>query len=407
MSAINEPLILPCGAILKNRIAKSAMSENMGTSDHKANDKFARLYSRWAEGGAGLLITGNIMVDRHALGEPGNVVFEEGRNYSDLKAWTKAGTKNGTHLWTQINHPGKQSPKFLSKTPVSPSAIEFKAPLNKMFNRPRALTEAEIQKIIRGFAHAAFTSRDSGFTGTQIHGAHGYLVSQFLSPLHNQRTDHWGGSLENRMRFVVEIYKAMRDAVGPSFPMGIKLNSADFMKGGFTQEESMIVVETLSGLGMDLIEISGGTYESPEMTGARRKETTKRREAYFLEYCEEVRSRVKSPLMLTGGFRSADGMKAALATGACDVIGLGRSLVINPSFPLEIFSGQNAKSLVKPLTTGVKAIDKIVPLEITWYSYQLQRMGAGRDPLPNLSAVSSIIRTMLTIGVQNLKRVRS
>ncbi len=406
MTKLSDTLILPCGAILKNRIAKSAMSECMGTKDYKANNELNTLYSRWAQGGTGLLITGNIMVDRMFLGEPGNVVFHEGRDYSDLKAWAEAGKINGTQIWTQINHPGKQSPKFLSPEPVSPSSIALKPPLNKMFNRPRALTESEIFSITEKFAHAAKISKETGFTGAQIHGAHGYLVSQFLSPLHNQRTDQWGGSLENRMRFVVSIYKRMREEVGPSFPLSIKLNSADFQKGGFSKEESMIVVETLSKLGLDLIEISGGTYEAPEMTGVHQKESTKKREAYFLEYCEEVRQRVKTPLMLTGGFRSAEGMDAALNSGACDVIGLARSLAINPDFSKEILSGKEVQSEVKPLSTGVRSLDKLFPLEVTWYTHQLHRMGSGKKPDPGMSSASSILKTILSLGLQNLKRVR-
>jgi 2,4-dienoyl-CoA reductase-like NADH-dependent reductase (Old Yellow Enzyme family) len=406
MTQLTDPLTLPCGANLKNRLAKSAMSECMGTKDHKANAELNTLYATWAKGGTGLLITGNIMVDRLFLGEPGNVVFHEGRDYSDLKAWAEASKINETHIWTQINHPGKQSPKFLSPEPVSPSSIALKPPLNKMFNRPRALTETEIFSIVEKFAHAAKISKETGFTGSQIHGAHGYLVSQFLSPLHNQRTDQWGGNLENRMRFVVSIYKRMREEVGPSFPLSIKLNSADFQKGGFSKEESMIVVQTLSELGMDLIEISGGTYESPEMTGIHQKESTKKREAYFLEYCEEIRSRVKTPLMLTGGFRTSEGMKTALNSKACDVIGLARSLAINPEFSQEILSGSHTQSEVRPLSTGVRSLDKLFPLEVTWYTHQLHRIGAGKDPLPSMSASGSILRTMWTLGVQNLRRVR-
>src|ERR1019366_6023717 len=315
---------LPCGAVIKNRIGKSAMSENMGTKEHQSNDALNKLYERWAKGGAGLLITGNIMIDHTALGEPRNVLFEKGHSDENLKEWAKAGTQNNTHLWAQINHPGEQSPKFLSKTPVSPSAIGLKPPLSAMFNQPRALTEKEIYDLIERYAYAAKVSKDSNFTGVQIHGAHGYLVSQFLSPRHNQRTDQWGGTIENRMRFASYVYQAMRKEVGNQFPVSIKLNSADFQKGGFTKEESMTVAQHLSEQGMDLIEISGGTYETPAMTGRQKemKDSTKKREAYFLEYCEEVRKIVKTPLMLTGGFRTSKVMNEALASGACDMIGL-------------------------------------------------------------------------------------
>lgn len=402
-------LKLPCGAVIKNRIGKSAMSENMGTKDYNSNNSLNTLYERWAKGGAGLLITGNIMIDHRALGEPRNVVFEKGHSDANLIAWTKAGTQNDTHLWTQINHPGKQSPKFLSKEPVSPSAIGLKPPLNKMFNQPRALTEKEIYDIINRFAYAAKVSKENGFTGVQIHGAHGYLVSQFLSPRHNQRTDQWGGTIENRMRFVSQVYQAIRKEVGTKYPVSIKLNSADFQKGGFTQEESMAVVQHLSEQGMDLIEISGGTYEAPAMTGKRKdiKDSTKKREAYFLDYCVEVRKIVKTPLMLTGGFRTFEVMNDAIDSGACDMIGLARSIAVNPEFPNELLAGKNIESSVKQLTTGFKFLDNLVPLEIVWYTEQLKMMGRGVNPQPNMSALKAALSTVLNVGMQGLKKVRT
>lgn len=403
--SINQTLVLPCGVTLKNRIAKAAMSENMATRRYQANKKFNTLYRRWAEGGAGLLITGNVMIDQTALGEPANVVIEPGCDTEELEDWARAGTIEHTHVWMQLNHPGKQSPKFLSTQPVAPSAISFQAPLNKAFNTPRALREDEIEELIARFANAAGTAKKSGFTGVQIHGAHGYLISQFLSPKHNQRTDRWGGSLQNRMRFVLSVYDAIRAKVGPTFPVGIKLNSADFQKGGFSQEESMDVVEALSKKGMDLIEISGGSYESPEMMGAKR--STAEREAYFMDYCLEVRKRVQTPLMLTGGFRSLSGMNEALGAGACDVIGLGRSLAIDPNFPKDLLAGKDTRSSVHKLTTGFRSLDKIVPLEITWYTNQIHRMGGGCAPDPKQNVALSVLKSLYTTGFQSLRRVRA
>ena len=403
---LNTSLQLPCGAILKNRIGKSAMSENMGSQGFFSNEKFVRLYSRWAAGGTGLLITGNVMVDSRALGEAHNVVIEKGIQDSFLPLWAAAGKKEGTHIWVQLNHPGKQSPKFLSKQPVAPSAIPLKKPLDRLFTTPRELSEVEILDLIERFGYAARVCKDSGFTGVQIHGAHGYLVSQFLSPTHNQRSDQWGGSLENRIRFVEEVYLAIRKEVGADFPVGIKLNSADFQKGGFTKEDSMAVVKRLSDLGMDLIEISGGTYESPAMMGAAQKESTRAREAYFLDYCEEVRKLVTCPLMLTGGFRSAEGMNAALASGACDVIGVARSLAIQPDFPNQLLSGERVTSQVKPLTTGWKFLDKTFPLEIIWYTDQLHLMGEGRNPNPKKSALGSVLSMVYKLGKNAVKKVR-
>ena len=394
--SITDSLTLPCGVSIKNRIGKSAMSENMGSKGFLSNCSFQTLYERWADGGTGLLITGNVMVDQRALGEARNVVIERGINDPSLKEWANAGKKNNTQIWVQLNHPGKQSPKFLS----------LKKPLNRVFNTPRALSDAEIKEIIERFAYAAKVCKKNGFTGVQIHGAHGYLVSQFLSPTHNQRADQWGGSIENRMRFVSEIYQAIRLEVGPEFPVSIKLNSADFQKGGFTKEDSMAVVIHLSELGMDLIEISGGTYETPVMTGTNVKESTKAREAYFLDYCEEVRKIVKSPLMLTGGFRSSQGMNDALATGACDMVGIARSLAINPDFSNELLSGKDVKSMVKPLSTGFPFLDRTFPLEIVWYTDQLHLMGQGQYPNIHRSPLRSVLSMVLELGMNVLKKVR-
>lgn len=402
--SIDQPLTLPCGVVVKNRLGKSAMSEAMGTRDNRVTGKLATLYRRWAEGGSGLLITGNVMIDRRALGEPNNVVLEDRRDMAVLKAWAQAGTAQGTQLWMQLNHPGKQSPVMLSRQPVAPSAIGFSNPaLKRFFATPRALTGVEIQDLITRFATSAALAREAGFTGVQVHGAHGYLVNQFLSPLHNQREDEWGGSLENRMRFVCEVYRAIRARVGNDFPVSIKLNSADFQRGGFTEEESMQVVQRLGELGMDLIEISGGTYEKPRMAGQGAPQSTREREAYFLDYAEQVRQRVSTPLMVTGGFRTTAGMQAALASGATDMLGLARPLVLAPAMPRAVLAGRPVTSEVKPIRTGIKPIDDMAMMEVSWYTLQLDRLGRGKAPLPDASGLVSLFKVL---GVVTWRRLR-
>jgi 2,4-dienoyl-CoA reductase-like NADH-dependent reductase (Old Yellow Enzyme family) len=233
------PLDLPCGARIKNRFLKSAMSEQLGDVRHDATPGLATLYRTWAEGGVGLQVTGNVMVDRTALGEPLNVALDDASDRGALARWAEAGRSGGAHCWVQLNHPGRQSPAFLSPHPVAPSAVPLAGSLRAAFRTPRALTGEEIRAVVERFAHAAALAKDAGFTGVQIHGAHGYLVSQFLSPRVNQRADGWGGSPEKRRRFVLEVYCAIRARVGPRFPVGIKLNSADFQSGGFDEAESM------------------------------------------------------------------------------------------------------------------------------------------------------------------------
>lgn len=402
-SSLNQPLTLPNGSQLRNRLAKSAMSEAIATTHNHVTADLARLYQRWADGGTGLLITGNVMIDKRHVGEPNNVVLENADDMPALQAWAKAGTRHGTQLWMQLNHPGKQSPKMLNKDPVAPSAIPFDKALQGAFATPRPLTEVEILDIIQRFATSAKLAQQAGFNGVQIHGAHGYLVSQFLSPHHNQRTDQWGGSLENRMRFVVAIYQAMREATGKDFNIGIKLNSADFQRGGFSEEDSMIVAETLAGLGMDLIEISGGTYEAPRMAkghgdAADIKASTRQREAYFLEYAEKIRQRIpNTPLMVTGGFRSSAFMTQALASGATDLIGLARPLVTDPEFSNRLLSGAPVTSEVKPIRTGVKMIDRMGLMETAWYARQLARMGKGKNPRVQDSGFWSLLGVLWTM----------
>ena len=404
---LNSPFSLKMGLEIKNRLFKSAMSEQLGTNDHNPVSGLATLYKRWADGGIGLSMTGNIMIDRNALGEPKNVVLDQKSDLEPFKRWAEAGSNNGSHIWTQLNHPGKQIPSFLCKEPVSPSAISLSGGLEKGFNKPRALTEDEINELINKFALSAKLSKEAGFTGVQIHGAHGYLVSQFLSPRHNQRNDQWGGTLENRMRFVLSVYHAIRVAVGEHFPIGIKLNSADFMEGGFTEEDSMEVVKALANAGIDLIEISGGTYESPSMVGDKVKASTLKREAYFLDYIEKVRKLVDTPLVLTGGFRSAQAMQAALDSGATDFIGLARTVAVDPYFPNKLITDNKHKLTLRVLTTGIKSIDKIAMLNIVWYESQLARMAKHKMPKNNLNEWFVFIKTIISAGSYAFRKRRA
>lgn len=386
-----QSLTLPCGAVLPNRLAKSAMSEAMATMDNRVTPELIHLYDAWAKGGIGLSITGNIMVDRRALGEPGNVVIEDDRDLAQLKLWAEAGRRHNSATWVQLNHPGKQSPRGLNKQNLSPSAVPFNPDMRAFFDTPKAMTEDDIQDVIARFGRAASIVKAAGFDGVQIHGAHGYLVSQFLSPKHNVRTDDWGGSPQKRRRFVLAVYEAMRAAVGPAFPIGIKLNSADFQRGGFTEEESLATIAALSAAGIDMIEISGGTYEAPAMAGLRQKESSKAREAYFLEFAEKVRQQVSTPLMVTGGFRSLSGMGDALASGAMDLVGLARPLAIEPDAPKRLLAGVETRYRVKPLSTGIKPIDRMGLLEVVWYTRQLRRIGRGKSPKPNESALLAML----------------
>ncbi|KZZ13585.1 NADH oxidase [Oleiphilus sp. HI0130] len=407
MPALNSPYQINNKTEVKNRLFKSAMSEQLGDKQHNPDLRLERLYAKWAEGGTGLLVTGNVMIDRGALGEPKNVVLDEQSDLNAFRRWAKASQHTGATVWMQLNHPGKQIPKFLNSQPVAPSAIPLSGGLEASFACPRALHDEEIGGIIKRFANAARLAKETGFDGVQIHGAHGYLVSQFLSPHHNQRKDKWGGSLENRMRFVEAVYAAIREQVGDDFPVGIKLNSADYSKGGFSHEEAMQVIQKLSGLGIDLIEVSGGTYESPSMIGHKVASSTAKREAYFLEFAESIRKEITTPLVVTGGFRSARAMQDALDSNACDMIGLARPLAIAPDAAAQVLNNKDYRIELKRPTTGVKMVDTMTMLDITWYEFQLARMGNGKAPKPNLSAWSAVAQIMAGLGLQSFKKRRA
>lgn len=405
---LSQPLTLKTGSVIPNRFAKSAMSETLGTIDNRVTRELVTLYRTWAEGGTGLSITGNVMVDRRHIGEPQNVVLEDERDLVLLRAWADAGKTGGNQIWMQLNHPGKQSPKMLNSDTVAPSAIPFKKELRGMFATPRALTGTEIEEIVLRFARSAAIAEKAGFDGVQIHGAHGYLVSQFLSPHHNQRTDEWGGSPENRMRFVLEVYRAIRAVTGDGFNVGIKLNSADFQRGGFTEEESLGVIDALASEGIDLVEISGGNYENPAMAkgaeGGQVKQSTLAREAYFLEFAEKVRERVEVPLMVTGGFRTETGMADAVTSGATDLVGIARPLAVEPDCPKRIMAGESFTSAVRPIKTGIRLIDDMALMEVSWYTRQLGRIGKGKAPRTHDRGMLSLLEV---IGVMATRGVRT
>ena len=350
---INESFTLPCGQILKNRVCKAAMTERIAKGDNLANQGHINLYDMWADGDIGILLTGNVQVDRRNLEGPANVVIDK-NNYKNqlgtLKEWSAAGTKNNTQLWMQISHAGRQTPGEINSSPMAPSNIRLKIP-GKNYGTPVPMTEEDILDVIEKFVFTAKIARETGFTGVQFHSAHGYLLSEFLSPDINNRNDAWGGDIENRARIHLEIIKRSREEVGEDFPISVKMNSADFQKGGFAADDSIIVAKMLESAGVDIIEISGGTYEQPKLIGVddltinperseQRKESTIAREAYFLEYAKDIRKAVSLPLMVTGGFRTKEGIEDALQSNICQIIGIGRPLCVDPYCIKKMIEGE-------------------------------------------------------------------
>ena len=392
------PITLPNGTTIKNRFFKSAMSEGMGTRDFQPKKNIATLYKRWAEGGTGLIITGNIMVDPKGTAEPGNIVFDKNSNMEILKNWAKQGQQHGAKVMVQLNHPGKQVPKTIAKETVAPSTIPLGNGLNKLFSTPRALTTSEVEELVQKFVTSAKVAKEAGFSGVQIHAAHGYLISQFLSPHDNRRTDKYGGSLENRMRFLKEIYLGMREELGKDFTIGIKINSTDFKEDGLTEEDSLKTIIELANLGLDFVEISGGTYERPAMMGATSKSTN---QVFFAEYSKKLKQKIEIPVFVTGGIRSINAMNTLLNDNTTDFIGIARPLTIDPNIPNKIKQGTYTIVETTRVSTGVKKLDKIFGslLGIVYYQVLMQNIAKGKEPKATKNAWPSLIQAVYNQGL--------
>ena len=402
---MNSSFTLPCGQVIKNRICKAAMTERIAKGNNLAHQGHINLYQKWAEGNIGILLTGNVMIDRKNMEGPANVVIDA-QNYKnhmdELKSWSSVGTANNTQLWMQISHAGRQTPGEINSSPSAPSDVQLKIP-GRSYGIPKPMSEEEILNVIDRFVFTAKIARETGFTGVQFHSAHGYLLSEFLSPDINTRDDAWGGSLENRTRLHLEIIKKCRAEVGQDFPISMKLNSADFQKGGFTENESIEVAKMLENAGLDLLEISGGTYEQPKLIGADhisinpdrseiRRESTIAREAYFLEYADNIRKAVSMPLMVTGGFRTKEGIENALQSNICQIVGVGRPLCADPFCIKKMMDGESDKlpSVEKTLSLGPWILSPTSPIKLiqvinafgamAWCYQQIKRMAEGLMP---------------------------
>lgn len=409
---LSEPLKLPCGAVLTNRVAKAAMTEGLADIHGRPTPELEKLYSIWSDGGAGLHLSGNIQIDADHLERPGNVIIDampDDETAAALRRWTAAATRNGNHFWAQISHAGRQTMKAVNPHPKAPSPVKVGLP-GGQFGRPVELSEEEILRLISRFGQAAKVCRDVGFTGVQIHAAHGYLISQFLSPRTNLRNDRWGGSLENRARFLLFTLNTMRQLVGADFPIAVKLNSADFQRGGFAFEDSLQVARWLQDGGIDLIEISGGTYEQPKLLGIEGLEseepqavaaTTLAREAYFVDFAKAMKAEISVPLMVTGGFRSASAMEQALKSGAADLVGLGRPLCVLPDAPKRLLAGmamlpkfENQLQLLPDWLASLRKIKTIRGIEgfavQYWFYSQLYALGRIGRTKPDMTVFAAM-----------------
>lgn len=402
---IEKPLSLPCGHTVPNRLCKASMTEGLADAHDHATAAHQRLYTTWARGGAAILLTGNIMVDRRYLERAGNVVAEDVSGLAQLRAWAQSVQAAGSQLWAQISHPGRQCPRLVNLTPLAPSAVQLNAVAN--FGKPRAATEADIQDIIHRFVATSAVMQEAGLDGVQIHSAHGYLLSQFLSARTNLRQDQWGGTLANRARLLLEVVRAVRARVGPRYPISVKLNSSDFVQGGFALDESVQVVQWLNDAGVDLLEVSGGTYEQLEffkgLPESEVRDSTREREAVFLEYAKSIKAVARMPIMVTGGFRTLAGMEAALAGWHTDMLGVARPFCLDPDFPNRMFAGQMDRLPVpedklvlgkgywgpNSPSSSMRTLNNLC--QAGWYYRQIEQLASGHLPLPDLSPLHAML----------------
>ena len=412
----SQTLKLPCGVELPNRLSKAAMTEGLATAAGIPTAELARLYRLWSDGGAGMLLSGNIIIDKDHLERPGNVVIDRPPSpqmHDALVRWATAATHNGNQFWAQISHAGRQTQKMVNKNPKAPSAVKLGLP-GGQFGEPVALMIDEIHDIVQRFGVCAAAVKEAGFTGVQIHAAHGYLLSQFLSPRSNQRIDAYGGDLANRARALLEVVASVRAAVGPDFPVAVKLNSADFQKGGFAFEESLQVAQWLQEASIDLIEISGGTYEQPKLLGLAGMEeeekqnvvqSTMMREAYFVDFAIAMREKVSVPLMVTGGFRLRAAMEQALESGAADLIGLGRPMCVMTDAPNQLMAGleelpryENYLSLFPAWLAwmgNVKILKAVAGFAVQyWFYAQIDSIGRTGSADPKITVLEATKQTM-------------
>lgn len=388
-ASIFTPFTMPNGQVLKNRLVKAAMEENLATIEHLPGMELKRLYKAWADGGVGLIITGNVMIDHLAMTGPGGVVLEQDTDLTPFIELAKLSKTNNTKIWMQINHPGRQVFKKMGGKVLSPSDVALDMGKHSgMFSVPKSMDETEIEDVIQRFTTTAKRAKEAGFDGVEIHGAHGYLLAQFLSPLTNKRTDQWGGCLENRARLLLEVVKSVKAACSDSFAIAVKLNSADFQRGGFDIEDAEQVVKMLGELNIDLVELSGGSYEAPAMQGRTADNRTLAREAYFLEFASKIAENVAVPIMTTGGVRRFEVAKQVVDSGV-HLVGMASALALTPDLPNKWQHNLAVLGHIPVVNWKDKTLSGLATMALV--KQQLRRIGAGKSPKLSASPLWALI----------------
>ena len=366
------------------------MEENLATDNQLPGSELMRLYSTWAKGGVGMIITGNVMIDHLAMTGPGGVALEAETDLASFRSWAQAAKHDGTKVVMQINHPGRQVFKNMGGKVLSPSDV----PLNMgkhshMFAKPTPMTEAEIEDVITRFAVTAQHAEAAGFDGVEIHAAHGYLLSQFLSPLTNLRDDQWGGSIENRARLLLRVVEAIKANVDKHFIVSVKLNSADFQRGGFDISDAEQVIKMLEPYHLDFVELSGGSYEAPAMQGRSADDRTLAREAYFLDFAAKIAETASMPIMVTGGIKRLSIAEQALQQNV-QLVGMATALAMTPELPNKWQQSPNFVGALPVVTWQDKTLSGLATMAIV--KQQLKRVGKGQKPSTSPSALCCLIK---------------
>ena len=370
---LRSSLELPCGAILKNRIAKSPMSDSLGNGRGDPTEAQIRLYERWAEGGVAVSFIGEVQGDPRFPEKPGNLVLGKRTNQQAIRSLARRAMIEGAHLWPQLGHAGALSHLPISQ-PKGPSALNVEG------LQCAGMSIEEIRELPDMYARTAVHAKTAGFSGVLIHAGHGFLLSQFLSPLFNRRSDGYGGSIEARCRIVLEVLSEVRRAVGPSFPVGIRINSTDQLEGGLTEDDALEVVRLLDQTSIDLIDISGGTY----FPGAKASSDGSGKGPYFLDFTRRAKGVTKVPLMATGGFKKREQAVDAVASGAVDIVGLARAMVLDPRLA-EVWLTKEGGDPDFP------RFQSAPPGGITaWYTMRLTALGEDRENAFTLDLPSAI-----------------
>ncbi|GFD70928.1 2,4-dienoyl-CoA reductase [Tenacibaculum sp. KUL113] len=392
-SILYSPYTLPCGVTVRNRLVKAAMEENMSSKGNIPGESLYSLYRYWAHGHLGMVITGNVMVDKNAMTGPGGVALEEDTELTPFKKWAKIIKSNGALAVMQINHPGRQVFKAMRGKAIAPSAVPLDmGKHSKLFAQPREMTCQDIHDVCKRFVQTAKQAEKAGFDGVEIHAAHGYLLTQFLSPLTNQRQDEWGGSIINRARLLINIVSQVRAVCAKDFIVMVKLNSADFQKNGFSFDDACEVVNRLEALGVDVVELSGGSYEAPAMQGQTRDDTTLAREAYFLEFANALESKTDIPLMTTGGIKRAEVAEKVVQQG-CALVGLASALAVTPDLSKKWQQEWSYSGIIPHCTWKDKSLASLANMAMV--RRQLRRLGNNLTTLRNPSPLWSLILDML------------